>query len=211
MFDYNTSRKDLRLREFGRNVQKIAEHLLTIDDKEKRSRYAAGVVELMRQVVPSIKDTPEDTRRLWDDLHIMTKYQLDVEAPFDKPDEFLVNKPEKVNYNTHKVKFRHYGNNLKLMVQEAIKMKDETQKHDAIVHIGRLMKSYHMTWNKEVIDDEVIVKNIGLLSDGALQIDIEKVKEEGLFEPLYKEKIKPSNNNNRHKKNNGHKNRRRRN
>ncbi len=210
MFDYNTSRKHLRLREFGRNVQKIAEHLLTIEDKEKRSRYAAGVVELMRQVVPSIKDTPEDTRRLWDDLHIMTKYKLDVEAPFDKPDEFLVNKPDKVNYNTHKINFKHYGHNLKLMIDEAVRMTDATQQFDAIVHIGRLMKSYHMTWNKEVIDDEVIVKNIGILSEGALQIDIEKVKEESLFEPLYKEKIKNTGTTNRYKKNNGHKNQNRR-
>ncbi len=218
MFDYNTGRKHLRLREFGRNVQKIAEHLLTIEDKEKRSRYATGVVELMRQVVPSIKDNPEDTQRLWDDLHIMTKYQLDIEAPYDKPDEFLINNPEKVSYNMHKIKFKHYGHNLILMVQEVIKMEDEAQKHDAIIHIGKLMKSYHMTWSKEVVDDEVIVKNIGIMSEGALNIDIDKVKEENLFEPLYKERIRPvvssSSSTNRHKKSNsgGHKgqNRRRR-
>ncbi len=216
MFDYNTDRKHLRLREFGRNVQKIADHLLTIEDKEKRLRYAAGVVELMRQIVPSIKDLPEDTQRLWDDLHIMTKYQLDVEGPFDKPDEFLVNNPQKVAYNMHRIKFKHYGYNLILMVQEAVKMEDEAQKHDAIIHIGKLMKSYHITWNKEIIDDEVLVKNIGLMSEGALKIDIEKVKAENLFEPLYKDKIRPDNTintNSRHKKStNGHKsqNRRRR-
>jgi len=215
MFDYNTSRKHLRLREFGRNVQKLAEHLLTIEDKEKRSRYATGVVELMRQVVPSIKDNPEDTQRLWDDLHIMTKYQLDIDAPYDKPDEFLINNPQKVPYNMHNVRFKHYGHNLKLMVQEAVKMKDEAQKHDTTVHIGKLMKSYHMTWNKEIIDDEVIVKNIGIMSEGALNIDIEKVKEENLFEPLYKERIRPttssSSSTNRHKKSsNGHKNQNRR-
>ncbi|MCF6351614.1 MAG: DUF4290 domain-containing protein [Cyclobacteriaceae bacterium] len=214
MFDYNTGRKHLRLREFGRNVQKLAEHLLTIEDKEKRSRYATGVVELMRQVVPSIKDNPEDTQRLWDDLHIMTKYQLDVDAPYDKPDEFLINNPEKVPYNRHNVRFKHYGHNLKLMVQEAVKMEDEAQKHDTTVHIGKLMKSYHMTWNKEIIDDEVIIKNIGIMSEGALNIDIEKVKEENLFEPLYKERIRPTSNSsstNRNKKSsNGHKNQNRR-
>lgn len=214
MFDYNTDREHLNLREFGRNVQKLAEYLLTLEDKEKRSRYAIGLVELMRQVVPSIKDTPEDTQRLWDDLHLMTKFKLDVDSSFKKTDEHLENKPQKVIYNFHKINFKHYGYNLKLMVQEATKMEDEAQKHDAIIHIGKLMKSYHMTWNKEIVDDEVLVKNIGIMSDGLLVIDINKVKEENLFEPLYKERIRPATlpSNNRYKKNsnNGHKNQNRR-
>lgn len=213
MFDYNTGRNHLNLREFGRNVQKIADHLLTLEDKEKRSRYATGLVELMRQVVPSIKDTPEDTQRLWDDLHLMTKFKLDVDSPFDMPDEHLENKPQKVAYNGHRINFKHYGHNMKLMVQEACKMEDEAQKHDAILHIGKLMKSYHMTFNKEIIDDEVLVKNIGIMSEGKLTIDIDKVKAENLFEPLYKEKIRPENtiSTNRYKKNNnGHKNQQRR-
>lgn len=212
-FDYNTGREHLNLREFGRNVQSIAEHLLTIEDKEKRSRYAIGLVELMRQVVPTIKDTPEDTQRLWDDLHLMTKFKLDVDTPFNMPDEHLENKPQKVNYNSHRINFKHYGHNMKLMVQEASKMEDEDQKHDAIIHIGKLMKSYHMTWSKEIIDDEVLVKNIGIMSEGKLVIDVNKVKEENLFEALYKEKIRPSNtaSTNRYKKsNNGHKNQQRR-
>jgi hypothetical protein len=121
------------------------------------------------------------------------------------------NKPKKVSYNYHKINFKHYGHNLILMVQEAIKMEDEAQKHDTIVHIGKLMKSYHMTWSKEIIDDEVLVKNIGIMSEGLLTIDINKVKEDGLFEPLYKERINTSinsNTNTRYKKNNnnGHKN-----
>jgi len=212
MFDYNTSREHLNLREFGRNVQKIADHLLTIEDKEKRSRYATALVELMRQVVPTIKDIPEDNQRLWDDLHIMTNFALDVDSPFDKPEATLqTKKPRRVAYNTHRINFKHYGYNLKLMIGEAVKMEDAAQKEDAIIHIGKLMKSYHMTWNKEVVDDEVIVKNIGILSEGALKIDIEKVKENNLFEPLYKERIQTNvNTNNRYKKNSGSKSQNRR-
>lgn len=204
MFDYNTGREDLKLREFGRNVQKLANHLLTIEDTEKRSRYAAGLMELMKQVVPSIKDNPEDNQRLWDDLHIMTDFKLEVEGPYERPEPHLqAKKPQRVGYNNHKIGFRHYGFNLELMVEEALKMEDPEQKEAAIIHIGKLMKSYHATWNKENIDDEVLVKNLGIMSDGALAIDIEKVKEENLFEPLYKEKVKTPTN--RFKKGNGHK------
>ncbi len=216
MFDYNTGREHLNLREFGRNVQMIAAHLLTIEDKEKRSRYATGLVELMRQVVPSIKDTPEDTQRLWDDLHLMTEFKLDVDTEFNMPEKDIVQEAKKVAYNVHRIKFKHYGHNLKLMVQEACKLEDDEQKRDAIIHIGKLMKSYHMTWNKEIVDDEVLVKNIGIMSEGALKIDIDQVKESNLFEGLYKERIRPANtaksSNSRNKKNNtnGHKNQNRR-
>jgi len=216
MFDYNTGREHLNLREFGRNVQMIAAHLLTIEDKEKRSRYATGLVELMRQVVPSIKDTPEDTQRLWDDLHLMTEFKLDVDTEFNMPEKDTVEKAKKVAYNVHRIKFRHYGHNLKLMVQEACKLEDDEKKRDAIIHIGKLMKSYHMTWNKEIVDDEVLVKNIGIMSEGALKIDVNQVKEDNLFEGLYKERIRPANtaksSNSRNKKNNnsGHKNQNRR-
>ncbi len=212
-FDYNTGREHLNLREFGRNVQSLAEHLLTIEDKEKRSRYATGLIELMRQVVPSIKDTPEDTQRLWDDLNLMTNFKLDIDTKFDMPEVHVEKKPQTVGYNFHLIKFRHYGHNLVLMVKEAIKMTDEAQQHDAIIHIGKLMKSYHMTWNKEIVDDEVLVKNIGIMSEGVLKIDIEKVKADNLFEPLYKERIRPdttttnTSSSSRYKKNNnGHKN-----
>ncbi len=211
MFDYNTGREHLNLREFGRNVQMIAAHLLTIDDKEKRTRYATALVELMRQVVPSIKDTPEDTQRLWDDLHLMTDFKLDVDTEFNMPEKEVIKDAKKVKYNLHRIKFKHYGHNLKLMVGEACKLEDDEQKRDAIIHIGKLMKSYHMTWNKEIVDDEVLVKNIGIMSEGELKIDIDQVKENNLFEGLYKERIRPANTavtNNRNKKNNnnGHKN-----
>ena len=214
MFDYNTSRQPMQLRELGRNIQKLAQYLTTVEDRETRSRYAEAMIVLMKQVVPAIKDDQESNQRLWDDLHILADFNLEIDAPFPKPDpETLVRKPDKVAYSTNEIRFRHYGKNVEFMIGEAIKLEDEEAKFDAIVHIGKLLKSFHTTWNSEVPDDALLLKNLEILSKGQLTLDIEKIRAENLFDPLYKDKPKPSNYSNRNKKGskNQNQNRRRRN
>lgn len=209
MFDYNTSREPMQLRELGRNIQKLANYLTTVEDKETRSRYAEAMIVLMKQVVPAIKQDQESNQRLWDDLHILSDFKLDIDAPFPMPDpETLERKPDRVAYSSNNIKFKHYGKNVELMIREAIKMEDDEAKADAIIHLGRLLKSFHSTWNKEVPDDETVLKNIGILSEGELTIDAEKVKAGNLFDPLYKDKPRPVH---RHKKGSKNQNRRRRN
>ena len=209
MFDYNTSREPMQLRELGRNIQMLAKYLTTVEDKEIRTRYAEAMVVLMKQVVPAIKDDQESNQRLWDDLHILSEFDLDVDSPFPKPDpETLVSKPDKVVYSTNNIRFRHYGKNVQFMVDEATKLEDDEAKRDAIIHVGKLLKSFHTTWNAEVPDDGLILKNIEILSGGKLTLDIEKIREDNLFDPLYKDKPKPAF---RSKKGSKNQNRRRRN
>ena len=161
MFDYNTSREPMQLRELGRNIQMLAKYLTTVEDKEIRTRYAEAMVVLMKQVVPAIKDDQESNQRLWDDLHILSEFDLDVDSPFPKPDpETLVSKPDKVVYSTNSIRFRHYGKNVQFMVDETIKLEDDEAKRDAIIHVGKLLKSFNTTWNEEVPDDALILKNI---------------------------------------------------
>jgi hypothetical protein len=50
------------------------------------------------------------------------------------------------------------------------------------------MKTFYGNWNKETLDDSVILNDIKLMSDGKLTLNIEKVREDNLFEKLYKEK-----------------------
>ena len=58
------------------------------------------------------------------------------------------------------------------------------------------MKTFYGNWNKETIDDSVILKDIQMMSGGALNMTIEKVREDNLFEKLYRErkKAKPQGN-----------------
>ncbi len=195
MMEYNTSRPALILKEYGRNVQKLIEYLETIEDKTKRTTYASTLVDLMKQVTPSHKDNQSDNaQKLWDDLYIMSDYTASLEGPFPMPDrEIQEKKPEKVDYQNNRIKFKHYGRNIELLIEKAIAKEDEKEREDAIIYIGRLMKSFYSTWNNDFVEDRILIKQIDSLSDGKLKIDLDKVTSEGLFEPLFKEKKRQPN------------------
>jgi len=196
--DYNTGRSPIKLREYGRNVQRMVAHLKSVDDKEKRNSYAATLVELMKQINPNLKDTQEYEQKIWDDLHIISDFELDIEGPFPKPDATLLSKkPDRVGYNHNNIKFRHYGRSIEILIDQAIKLEDPAEKEGAIITIGRLMKSFFGTWNKENIEDQQVLKNIKALSGDELDIDIEKVKELRLFDMS-----KPAHDGNRNRRNN---------
>jgi len=191
--EYNTGRPDLILKEYGRNVQKLVNHIRDIEDDEKRKQYSYTLVELMKLINPALKDGNEFAQKLWDDLFIISDFKLEVDSPYPKPPpEVLTKKPLKLDYNTHKLKYKHYGRNIELLVEQATEIKDPNEQKDAVIYLGRLMRSFYGVWNKEVVDESVIVDHIKELSGGKLQIDLAEVKEQNLFEPTYKERPRRS-------------------
>ena len=172
-------------------------YIKTVEDKEKRNKLAATLVELMKMINPEFsKDAQEYTQKVWDDLFIISKFDLDVESPFPIPEVTILDrKPDRMKYQSNEIKFRHYGRNIEILINDAIAMEDPAEKEGAIIAIGKLMKSFYQTWNKDNIEDEQVLKNIKQLSKDQLDIDIEKVKANGLFDS---EKRHYDNNNNRH-------------
>jgi hypothetical protein len=196
--DYNTQRPFIILKEYGRNVQKLVEHIRNNPDKDKRTEMAYTLIELIKQLTPTIKDQPENPQRVWDDLYIIADFNLDINSPFPVPErDILFKKPERVDYPQSNVRFKHYGKNIEKLVKEALKIQDPQDREDAIIYLGKLMKTFYGNWNKETLDDSVILKDIQAMSGGALNMTIEKVREDNLFEKLYKErkgKLKPQGN-----------------
>lgn len=188
MFKYNTTKPPLILREYGRNIQKLVDYVSTIEDKEKRTQYAYTLIELMKQINPNMKEGPEYAQKLWDDLYIMSGFNLEVDSPYPMPEKTLLGKkPKKVEYHQNEVKFKHYGRNIELLIQKAATIEDAGEKEAAIIYIGRLMKNFYNSWNKEVIDESVVIHDIRTLSDNKLDIDLDKVKENSLFDTSVKE------------------------
>jgi hypothetical protein len=196
--DYNTQRPFIILKEYGRNVQKLVEHIRNNPDKEKRTEMAYTLIELIKQLTPTIKDQPDNPQRVWDDLYIIADFNLDINSPFPVPErDILFKKPDRVDYPQSNVRFKHYGKNIEKLVKEALKIQDPQEREDAIIYLGKLMKTFYGNWNKETLDDSVILKDIQAMSGGALNMTIEKVREDNLFEKLYKErkgKLKPQGN-----------------
>ena len=189
--EYNTAREQIILKEYGRNVQKLVNYIRTVPDKKKRTDLATTLIELIKQLAPVAKEAQENPQRMWDDLYIMADFNLDVDNPFTTPDRtILFKKPRKMEYPQNDVRFRHYGKNIEKLVKEAIKKEDPKEREEAAIFLGKLMKTFYGAWNKETLDDSVIVKDLAILSQGKLVLNLDKVREDNLFEKLYREQRK---------------------
>jgi len=191
--EYNTGRPELILKEYGRNIQKLVNYVRDMPDDEKRKEYSHTLVELMKLINPALKDGNEFSQKLWDDLFIISDFKLEVDSPDPKPEpEVLTRKPGKLEYHNNKLFYKHYGRNIELLVDQATQIEDPQEQKDATIYLGRLMRSFYGVWNKEVVDESVIIDHIRELSRGKLDIDLNEVKEQNLFEPTYKERPRRS-------------------
>jgi len=189
--EYNTQREPITLKEYGRNVQKIVAYIRTIPDKEKRTQMATTLIELIKQLAPVAKEPNENPQRMWDDLYIIADFNLDINNPYPVPlRDILFKKPAKMPYPQSEVRFKHYGKNIERLVKEALKKENPQEREEAVIYLGKLMKTFYGAWNKEILDDSVILKDIKIMSGGQLTLDIEKVREDNLFEKLYRDKKK---------------------
>ncbi len=174
-FDYNTSRKHLVLPEYGRNIHMMVDHIKTVEDKEERNRLSHAVVAVMGNLNPHLRDINDFKHKLWDHLALIAEFDLDIDYPYDPPrPETFVEKPRKVPYGTHRIAFRHYGKAIEMMIDTALQL-DESEQKDALVNvIANHMKKSYLTWNRESVDDEVVLKDLKKISKGKL--DLSKVK-----------------------------------
>ena len=164
------------MKEYGTNVQKLVAHILSVQDRNTRTKYAYLMVELMRQVHPNMRDSQDYSNKLWDDLYILSDFKLDVDSPFPPPSPESVGKlPKTVPYNTHHLKYRYYGRNVELLIARAISEQDDNEKRILVAHIARLMKTFYQNWNREVVDDEVIWGHIIEMSEGLLRTIVQAI------------------------------------
>ena len=164
------------MKEYGTNVQKLVAHILSVQDRNTRTKYAYLMVELMRQVHPNMRDSQDYSNKLWDDLYILSDFKLDVDSPFPPPSPESVGKlPKTVPYNTHHLKYRYYGRNVELLIARAISEQDDNEKRILVAHIARLMKTFYQNWNREVVDDEVIWGHIIEMSEGILRTIVQAI------------------------------------
>ena len=108
--EYNTQKKKLLLPEYGRNIQKMVDYLLTIEDREERTRAAKTVIDVMGNLYPHLRDVPDFRHKLWDHLAIMSEFKLDIDTPYPLPSlSKLQEKPERLPYSSNHIKYKHYG------------------------------------------------------------------------------------------------------
>ncbi len=169
--DYNTQRKRMALPEYGRNVQKMIDHIKTIEDRDERNRAARTVIQIMGNLNTQLRDYVDIKHKLWDHLSIIAQFELDIDAPFPPPEkEKLLEKPNQVEYKSGEAKYLHYGRVVELMVEEAVKMPEGEERAYLVILIANQMKKSASAWNRGNISDEVIFKDLIALSKNQVSI-----------------------------------------
>lgn len=174
MLTYNTQLKKLVLPEYGRNIQQMVDHCLTIEDKEERTRCAYSIINTMGNLFPNLRDIEDFKHKLWDHLAIMSDFKLDIDYSCDviKP-ESLNSFPEKVDYYTSPIKYRHYGRSIELMIAKASSMPEGEERDALILLVANHMKKLMLSVNSEGVDDTKILKDLRELSHGAINLNPE--------------------------------------
>jgi len=168
--EYNTERKQMAIPEYGRHIQKMVDYAVSLEDATERKHAVENILYVMGNLNPHLRDVPDFQHKLWDQLFIMSDFQLDVETPFEiTPKEKLSEKPEKLNYPQSNPKYRFYGNNLKTMVDVAVSWEAGEEKDMLIQATANHMKKCFLNWNKDTVDDAVIFKHLEDISEGKIK------------------------------------------
>lgn len=172
MLEYNSQQKQLVLPEYGRNVQQMVDHCLTIEDREERTRCAHTIINIMGNLVPHLRDIDDFKHKLWDHLAIMSNFKLDIDYPCEIiRKENLDTLPERVPYSNNSIEYRHYGKFTEQMMSKAQEM-PEGEERDALVNmLANYMKRSYLTWNKDNVEDEKIWQDVRDYTHGVVRMD----------------------------------------
>ena len=168
--EYNTEREQLIIPEYGRHVQKMINHATTLSDKVEQQKCVDAIIAFMGQMNPHLRDVKEFTHKLWDHLHIMSDFKLEIESPYAKPEiAKLEERPEKMTYPGNKIRFSYYGNTIETMIATAIKM-DADKKEIMTGMIANQMKKSYILFNESSVDNNMIRLHLKQMSNNQLTL-----------------------------------------
>lgn len=203
-FDYNTNRPDMVIPEYGRNVQKMVEHAMSVEDRTERNKIAHAIISVMGQLQPHLRDIADFKHKLWDHLFVISDFKLDVDSPYPIPEkDVLFEKPARMDYPETENRYMHYGKSVKSLIDAAAAVEDKAEQGALVGVILNLMKKNYIMFNQESVDDVLIISDLKEISNDKLDAP-ENFQMVSTNEVLAMTKKKKSNNNNQrnHKNNN---------
>ncbi len=170
--EYNSNRNKLIIPEYGRHIQKMVEHAVGVEDDKKRNEMARAIIGVMGNLTPHLRDVPDFQHKLWDQMMMMSNYELKVDSPFPQPTPEEINqKPAPLDYPENDPKYRFYGNNIKRMIDEVKDWEDSDKKEGLILTIANHMKKCYLNWNRDTVDDKIIFDHLYELSEGEINLN----------------------------------------
>ncbi len=170
--EYNTTRNHLTIREYGRHIQKMVDHILTIEDRDKRQEQAHVVIELMGFLNPHLKNVEDFRHKLWDHLFLIADFKLDVDSPYPIPtSETLKAKPQQLPYPKRYPRYNHLGKNIEVVIDKALKEENPEKKQGFANAIAYYMKLTYSNWHKELVHDDSIQSELSTITKGELEFN----------------------------------------
>lgn len=174
---YNTQRGDMSISEYGRIVHDYVNLICKEENREKRTKMASGLVAVLENLTPSVKEQEDYKQKLWDHIYIISGFKLDVDSPYPMPSPEAVSAPpDSIPYPNKPIQFRFYGRNLQNMVDKAIKIEEPSLKQDFLSLLASFMKNSSRSWNSEELSNETIVEHLRVMSKGKLNITPEDLE-----------------------------------
>jgi len=168
--EYNTTRNGLVMREYGRHIQKMIEHLVSIEEPERRQKNSQAVIELMGFLNPHLKNVEDFRHKLWDHLFLISDFKLEVKSPYPIPTrETLKAKPKPLEYPKRYPRFSHLGKNLELIIDKALKEENPDKRLGFANAIAYYMKLAYNNWHKELVHDDAIQSELNGITHGQLE------------------------------------------
>lgn len=169
--EYNSTRNRLVIPEYGRNIQKMIEYAITIENRDERNSAAKAIVAVMGYLNPQLQNITDFKHKLWDHLFVISDFKLDVDSPYPIPNkETFKSKPQRVPYPNNKIKYKYYGVNMETMIAKIAALEDGQRKEQITQNIANFMKMSYLTWNKDTVDDTTILGHLEQLSGAKLKL-----------------------------------------
>ncbi len=169
--EYNTSLPHLIIPEYGRNIQKMIDFAKTVPDRSERNKVAMSIIDVMGQLNPHLRDITDFKHKLWDHLFIISGFDLDVDSPYPLPTPATFQtKPDRIKIPSQKIRYKHYGKITEDVIAKASQYPEGEEKDVLAEVIANLMKRSYLTWNRDTVSDETILKQMEELSGGRLRL-----------------------------------------
>ncbi len=172
--DYNTQREKLVLPEYGREIQKMVDYAVSLEDRAERQQCADTIVSIMDRMFPEYKNVEDHDRKLWDHLAIMSGFKLDIDYPFDVSQAAqIAKKPEPMEYPMKKIPVRHYGSMIFELFDKLKNMEPGPERDELVKLTANQMRRNLVQWSHGSSDDEKVASDLARFTDGKIQLDLD--------------------------------------
>ncbi|MCR4592153.1 MAG: DUF4290 domain-containing protein [Bacteroidaceae bacterium] len=168
---YNTQREQLIMPEYGRGIQYMVDLAISLPDRQERQRCANTIISIMSRVQPENAGAADYEVRLWNHLAKISRYKLDIDYPVEiVPEQEAMEHPKPLPYPMKKIRRRHYGHLVESALQYAQTLPDGEERTALVGMVANQMKQDLFVWNRDSMDENLVMQDIRRYSDGQLQL-----------------------------------------